>query len=178
MQRTLWRSQVCCFFTWCREHSEDPRFAVSLLGAENTLKIPGLLFLYLVRRTLWRSQVCCFSTWCVEHSEDPRFAVSLLGAENTWRSQVCCFFTWCGEHLKLRVQTRTGYLNLTSASSSSAFPSYISGVHRLGWDFLPFFYPTIEVVTFRLRGWRMFGVFVAGIRPFRTWMSGSCFFWI
>ena len=59
-----------------------------------------------------------------------------------------------------------------SASSSSSFffsfPSYISGVHHFGWDFcvcdrVYFFFffflnPTIEVVTFRLRGWCMLGV--------------------
>ena len=34
--------------------------------------------------------------------------------------------------------------------------------------------PTVEVVTFRLRGWCMLGVFyVAGIRASRTWMPGS-----
>ena len=41
--------------------------------------------------------------------------------------------------------------------------SYISGVHHFLWDFLrmwPFFNPTIEVVTFCLRGWCMLGVFL------------------
>ena len=33
--------------------------------------------------------------------------------------------------------------------------------------------PTIKVVTFRLRGWCMLGVFVAEIHPSRTWVSGS-----
>ena len=38
----------------------------------------------------------------------------------------------------------------------------------------PFFNPTIKVVTFRLRGWCLLGVFfVAGIHPSRTWTSGS-----
>ena len=38
----------------------------------------------------------------------------------------------------------------------------------------PFFNPTIKVVTFRLRGWCVLGVFfVAGIHPSRTWTSGS-----
>ena len=38
----------------------------------------------------------------------------------------------------------------------------------------PFFNPTIKVVTSRLRGWMRAGcVFVAGIHPSRTWMSGS-----
>ena len=43
-----------------------------------------------------------------------------------------------------------------------AFPSYISGVHHFWVRFLrmcPFFNPTIKVVTFRLRGWCMLGVF-------------------
>ena len=35
------------------------------------------------------------------------------------------------------------------------------------------FYPTIEVVTFRLCRWCTLGVFVAGIHLSRTWMSGS-----
>ena len=34
--------------------------------------------------------------------------------------------------------------------------------------FYNFFYPTIEVVTFRLRVWCMLGDFVAGIHPSRT----------
>ena len=60
-----------------------------------------------------------------------------------------------------------------------AFPSYISGVHHFWVRFLrmwPFFFfnPTIKVVTFRLRGWCVLGVFfVAGIHTSRTWMSGS-----
>ena len=59
-----------------------------------------------------------------------------------------------------------------------AFPSYISGVHHFWVRFLriwPFFFnPTIKVVTFRLRGWCVLGVFfVAGIHPSRTWTSGS-----
>ena len=44
-----------------------------------------------------------------------------------------------------------------------AFPSYISGVHRFWVRFLrmwPFFNPTIKVVTFRLRGWCVLGVFL------------------
>ena len=57
------------------------------------------------------------------------------------------------------------------------FPSYISGVHHFWVRFLrmwPFFNPTIKVVTFRLRGWCVLGVFfVAGIHPSRTWTSGS-----
>ena len=47
-------------------------------------------------------------------------------------------------------------------SSSSAFPSYISGVNHFGWDFVyvTILNPTIEVVTVRLRGWCMLGVFL------------------
>ena len=44
-----------------------------------------------------------------------------------------------------------------------AFPSYISGVHHFWVRFLrmwPFFNPTIKVVTFRLRGWCVLGVFL------------------
>ena len=44
-----------------------------------------------------------------------------------------------------------------------AFPSYISGVHHFWVRFLrmwPFLNPTIKVVTFRLRGWCMLGVFL------------------
>ena len=33
--------------------------------------------------------------------------------------------------------------------------------------------PTIDVITFRLRGWCMLGVFVADIHLYRTWMSRS-----
>ena len=45
----------------------------------------------------------------------------------------------------------------------SPFPSYTSGVHHFWVRFLrmwPFFNPTIKVVTFRLRGWCMLGVFL------------------
>ena len=44
-----------------------------------------------------------------------------------------------------------------------AFPSYISGVHHFWVRFLrmwPFFNLTIKVVTFRLRGWCVLGVFL------------------
>ena len=43
------------------------------------------------------------------------------------------------------------------------FPSYISGVHHFLVRFLrmwPFFNPTIKVVTFRLCGWCVLGVFL------------------
>ena len=45
----------------------------------------------------------------------------------------------------------------------SAFPSYISGVHHFWVRILhmwPFFNPTIMVVTFRLRGWWVLGVYL------------------
>ena len=48
-------------------------------------------------------------------------------------------------------------------SSSSAFPSCISGVHHFWVRFLrmwPFFNPTIKIVTLRLRGWCLLGVFL------------------
>ena len=49
------------------------------------------------------------------------------------------------------------------SSSASAFHIYFSGVHHFGWDFCVcdrflfvfFFNPTIEVVTFRLRGYML-----------------------
>ena len=44
-----------------------------------------------------------------------------------------------------------------------AFPSYFSGVHHFWVRFLrmsPFFNPTFKVVTFRLRGWCVLGVFL------------------
>ena len=52
-----------------------------------------------------------------------------------------------------------------------AFPSYISGVHHFWVRFLrtwPFFNPTIKVVTFRLRGCCVLGVFLLP-----AWTSGS-----
>ena len=51
---------------------------------------------------------------------------------------------------------------------SFAFPSYISRPHHFGWDFWvydSFFNPTIEVVTFRLRGWCMLRVFLGWHSP-------------
>ena len=60
---------------------------------------------------------------------------------------------------------RAGACGEPTSSSSSAFPSYISGVHHFWVRFLrmrPFFFfnPTIKVVTFRLRGWCVLGVFL------------------
>ena len=48
-------------------------------------------------------------------------------------------------------------------SSSSAFLGYISGVHHFLVRFFAYvtgFNPTIEVITFRLRGWCILGVFL------------------
>ena len=54
-------------------------------------------------------------------------------------------------------------------------PAISLGFTILGviFAYMTVFSPTIEVVTFRLHGWCMLGVFVAGIHPSRTWMSGS-----
>ena len=56
-------------------------------------------------------------------------------------------------------------------------PAISLGFTIFGWDFCVcdcFFNPTMKVVTFRLRGWCVLGVFfVAGIHPSRTWTSGS-----
>ena len=42
--------------------------------------------------------------------------------------------------------------------------------------FVFFFIPAIQIVTFRLRGWCMLGVFfVAGIHPSRTFTCSFCF---
>ena len=65
----------------------------------------------------------------------------------------------------LRIRTRSRICGLIDEQSSSAFPSYISGVHHLDESFVyvtnfVYFNPTIEVVTFRLRGWCMLGVFL------------------
>ena len=40
-------------------------------------------------------------------------------------------------------------------------------------NYMTVFNPTIEVVTFRFRGWCVLGVFVAGNHPSKTWISGS-----
>ena len=66
---------------------------------------------------------------------------------------------------------RNWVVRCRSSSSSSfsvvvclfAFPSCISGVHHFWVRFLrmwPFFNPTIKVVTFRLHGWCVLGVFL------------------
>ena len=54
--------------------------------------------------------------------------------------------------------------------SSSTFPAICLGFTILGKIFadVTVFNPTIEVVTFRLHGWCMQGVFVAGIHLSRT----------
>ena len=53
--------------------------------------------------------------------------------------------------------------------------SYICGVHHFWWGFCVcdcfFFYPTIEVVTFHLRGWCMLGVFLL---PAFTHLGHEC----
>ena len=62
----------------------------------------------------------------------------------------------------------------SSSSSSSAFPSYISGVHHFGWAFADvtiFFNPTIEVVTFRHHGCCMLTVFLL---PAFTCLGHEC----
>ena len=59
--------------------------------------------------------------------------------------------------------SRQSWINSLNPSSSSAFPTFISGVHHFGVRFLPmwpFFNPTIDEVTFCLRGWCMLGVFL------------------
>ena len=61
--------------------------------------------------------------------------------------------------------------------SSSAFPSYISGVHHFGCYFCVcdcfLIQPLIEVVTSVSRMVHAGCVFVACIHPSRAWMSGS-----
>ena len=51
-------------------------------------------------------------------------------------------------------------------SSSSGFPSYTSGAHNFGeiFAYVTVFNPTIEVVTFRLRGLCILGVFLLPLR--------------
>ena len=64
---------------------------------------------------------------------------------------------WCSYTVRVWQQ-------LLFSSSSSVFPSFISGVHHFWVRFLsmwPSFNPTIEVVTFHLRGWCMLGVFLS-----------------
>ena len=59
-------------------------------------------------------------------------------------------------------------------SASSAFPSCISGAYLFGWDFCVcdhFFNPAFELVTFRLRGWCMLGVFLL---PAFTCLGHAC----
>ena len=85
---------------------------------------------------------------------------------------------WPGFLLNL-AQTITFFLVFKSLTdlAPSFLPElvhlYISSC-KLGYLFTwLFFNPTIEVVTFCLHGWCMLGVFVDGIHPSRTWMSGS-----
>ena len=73
----------------------------------------------------------------------------------------------CGSGLQCVVWCGTGHWELTWVLFFFffffPFPSYISGVHHFWVRFLrmwPFFNPTIKVVTFRLRGWCMLGVFL------------------
>ena len=63
----------------------------------------------------------------------------------------------------------------SSSWSSSMFPAISVGFIIFGeiFVYVTVFNPTIEVVTFCLCGWCVLGVFVAGIHPSRTWMSGS-----
>ena len=92
------------------------------------------------------------SPWCIVHSTPYMLKLT------TFRHSVCC---WCSFFF---------FFFLRSPAISLGFTTF-------GWDFCVcdrFFNPTIKVVTFRLRGWCVLGVFfVAGIHPSRTWTSGS-----
>ena len=66
-------------------------------------------------------------------------------------------------HHTYRTISQSSSLYNQPSRTSSAFPSYISGVHHFWWDFCVydrFFNPTIKVVTFHLRGWCVLGVFL------------------
>ena len=77
-----------------------------------------------------------------------------------WDSPFFCLFFSC-------VASDISGVHSSSSSSSSAFPSYIlSGVHHFGSEFRVcdrFLNPTIEVATFRLRGWCMQCVFLLSV---------------
>ena len=62
-----------------------------------------------------------------------------------------------------------------SSSSFSGFPAISLKFTIFGeiFAYVTIFSPTIEVVTFCLRGWCMLGVFLLSFHPSRTWMSGS-----
>ena len=87
---------------------------------------------------------------------------------------------------------------LSDGSFFFCLPSHISGLHHFGGDFcvcdrfvlfvclffvclfvylfvwLFFFNPIIEVVTFRLRGWRMLGMFLFFLLPAFTCLGHEC----
>ena len=94
--------------------------------------------------------------------------------------QICKLTSYSQQHIYLSTSQNRNFFCFFVfffGGGSFAFPSYISGVHHFWMRFLrmwPFFNPTIKVVTFRLRGWCVLGVFLLpAFTRLRTWTSGS-----
>ena len=108
-------------------------------------------------------------TYSCPHAIKERF---FPGNTDKIKREICCFKRGVLQSWWL-TKCWSSYLSDTKAFLLSAFfffffflcvfPSYISGVHHFWVRFLrmwPFFNPTIKVVTFRLRGWCVLGVFL------------------
>ena len=91
-----------------------------------------------------------------------------FGQENSWK-----VFGACGSRLVRILSLHVAYSTFQCSFNwlvcgcfvvfFFAYPSYISGVHHfLGeiFAYVTVFNPTIKVVTFRLRGWCVLGVFL------------------
>ena len=102
--------------------------------------------------------LCCDDLVCPRSEGSSSLSVLLLCQAV---AQLCCLlcFPFC---LPALFRWLWHGQRSLSSSSSSAFLSYISGLHHSGWDFRIcdrfFFNPTIESATFRLCGWCMLDV--------------------
>ena len=115
------------------------------------------------------------SWWCCSQVET---CIDLLIVAKSWRSVAPIIDTEMCQWIGTDSWWCCSQAETCTSSSSSVFPTYTSGVHQFGWDFCVcdpfFFYPTIEVDTFRLHGWCMLGVFLLpAFILSRTWTAGS-----
>ena len=112
---------------------------------------------------LWDYPFCSFEQGkpFLDHREIQRYKHSnpvpaKFSFEKHWQKYLSCVS-------ENREYAQVTDLFCNCCCSSSVFPSYVSGIHHTGWDFciyVTIFNPTIEVVTFRLGGWCMLGVFL------------------
>ena len=110
----------------------------------------------------------CLHGWCML-GVFLLLAFTCLGHERQDLLSPCDEMHACTDYTSVYTLIRKSFGGMESESMLTprifffSFPSYISGVHHFWVRFLrmwPFFNPTIKVVTFRLRGWCVLGVFL------------------